>query len=82
MLKQHEIDAIKATLQTAGWPIIEAILQEETDNVCRITTKGKRFEDIAVEAIAVDKVNQAFSKAIKRINSATSGATIKPVVYR
>jgi len=82
MFNQNEAEAIKATMRSAGWPLIEAMLLEEADNVCRIKTDGKRFEDIAIEAMAVEKVHEAVSRTMKRLASFSNKATVEKRSYK
>jgi cell fate (sporulation/competence/biofilm development) regulator YmcA (YheA/YmcA/DUF963 family) len=81
-MNEAEKIAVKQVLLSKGWEYIEAILEEEANEVKKIKTEGKRYEDIAVETIANDKVSKALKATLRRLNAIKNDVKTTPVVYK
>lgn len=81
MDKEITKEAIRQTLNSTGWAYVEDMLNEEANEVKRIKTDGKRFEDIAIETIANDKISRAIKSLLRRVNAIKNEYKIEKTRY-
>lgn len=73
---------IKQVLNSRGWSLVEQMLQDEANEAKKIKTDGKRYEDIAVEAIANEKVSKAIKSLLRKLYVIKNDIKVTTTVYK
>ena len=66
-MTDNERELISQTLSTKGWELIYRLMEDDFREVRKINTEGKRFEDIAIENIANNKIHKAFKSFTSKL---------------
>lgn len=82
MFNESQKLAVKQLLESKAWGFIETMLEEEANEAKKIKTEGRRFEDIAIEAHANDKVSKAIKSLLRKLNAIKNETKTNPVTYR
>jgi len=77
------IDDLKQTVNTRGWEVVVSILEEEIAQEKKdIDTKGRRFEDVAIDTISQKQAARIVKRALSKINRLTTNPEENKIVYR
>lgn len=81
-LTENEQQAIRATLQTQGWQLIEAMIRNEAVDVrmAKHINRERNHQDIAIEAIAKGNAAERMERVLNRINAIKAPQEAKPLI--
>lgn len=80
-MTQQEQEAVKATLNSKAWLLIEQMLYEDLARTTKVDITAT-YQDIAVQTIASVKINEMVTNFITRLNNIKNGTTNTPVSYK
>ena len=85
MYNENEKLAVKQTLSTAGWILVEEMLRDELIDGKKITsfnTEGKSNEAIAREVVAREIAGKTIEKLFAKLNRIKNEEHQKKVIYK